>query len=119
MYILALTTDWDLSVEYQGKIYADNDIELRVSGFKALQNIVDTLRGPFGAKEGGKYYDVKMWLQEIIDDKIEEFSMLGGNREVEWYKEVKRGTKYRHIKVRNFPLSRELQNASHKETKIE
>ena len=76
MYILKLKTDWDFTVEIQG-VATMSDATTRVANFDDLQVIRDSIEGKAG--------DVIDALDTIIGNKLNAFSMVGGNREVEWY----------------------------------
>lgn len=83
--ILAVETDWDFSIELDGKVYSDMDEAIPIESIEQLNRIV--IIGPFGnpAQTNVKDYEIKKALDAIKANPSEYFSNMGGNRGATWY----------------------------------
>lgn len=86
MYILQLTTDFDYAVFHNGTLHTE-DIRLLVRDHAELEEIYQGICGPWGTvdESAKRWCDAGEAIREIIDGKLDEFSLEGGNREVVWY----------------------------------
>ena len=81
--ILTVETDWDFSLVFDGELFTDSEIELKINSIDHLKSI--QLKGPFGAD----YKPEKLWewdeaMKQILANPLQNFSNTGGNRGVEW-----------------------------------
>ena len=84
MYSLTIETDDDFSVVYKKKIYT-GDFSLLVANHEELAIIKENLGGPYGSDTGGKSWDIKNCMQQIVDGALNDFNMTGGNRAISWH----------------------------------
>jgi len=79
---LNVETDWDFSLELNGKIYSDEEFSIRIT-LEELDSI--KIMGPHGSPLTGRVEAIETALDAIRTNPRESFSNLGGNRGASWY----------------------------------
>lgn len=79
---LFVETDFDFSLELNGKIYSDMHISIPIESIEELNAIKIT--GPFGSPSGGKTSEIEEALEAIRANPDEIFNNMGGNRGATW-----------------------------------
>lgn len=82
-YLLEFETDFDFSVKFRDKLYADTEFSIGINDVKELDEL--EFLGPFGAPANGVYNCIWDGIQAIRSNPDEVFSNLGGNRGVAWH----------------------------------
>lgn len=79
---LFVKTDWDFSLELNGKFYYEEEFSLILT-LEELDSI--KVMGPYGSPSSGRVEAIETALEAIRAKPRESFSNLGGNRGASWY----------------------------------
>lgn len=86
---LSVETDDDFSLELNGVLYTDSEVQLTIDSVEELNAI--KVMGPYGSPSGGKTWEIDAALEAIRANPKEFFNNMGGNRGATWYPADKHG----------------------------